>query len=333
MNRRTRTSSTILPVVTSMKHEKSTKKDEMAMSGGDGKASAIAAGELFRRFLVAAIITLLYELMIGHILEFMKIVMQTSPPGTTYIHILHSITAEKGITGLWDGFLPWGVLQAVSKGSVFGAAHHVAKTVLLRSEIPPNQLALTLAGGIAGGFQGYILSPILLLKTRVMTDPVFRDPMPVLQTTYLSLRIGSDVISNEGVFTLMKGANVFAIKRFFDWSTRYYFSDVFGYALLSLSNVDALSPRQLVVADLLGGFLSNFSTLPLDVLVAQTQDAKKAGVDVSAWNTFRTELKTKGWVGLKETYFKGFVARLLHVCFTTVVMKTGAGFMYDLPFK
>ena len=38
------------------------------------------------------------------------------------------------------------------------------------------------AGGLAGGFQGYVLSPLLLLKTRVMTDPVFRESMPALMT-------------------------------------------------------------------------------------------------------------------------------------------------------
>lgn len=36
--------------------------------------------------------------------------------------------------------------------------------------------AEVIAGGVGGGFQGFVLSPTLLLKTRVMTDPIFREP-------------------------------------------------------------------------------------------------------------------------------------------------------------
>ena len=92
--------------------------------------------------------------------------------------------------------------------------------------------------------------------------------------------------------------------------------------------------RQLFVhaASLMGGTLSTVSTLPLDVLVAKSQDAKKAGQSVSAWGMFRAELDEKGWKALGDSYMMGFEARLAHVCFTTVVMKTGAPLMYDYLF-
>ena len=262
--------------------------------------------------------------------------MQTSPPGTKYIEVLNKITSEKGLAGLWDGFVPWGVIQSVFKGSVFGLAHHTAKDILLGFSDGghiPKQLALTMAGGIAGGFQGYVLSPTLLLKTRVMTDPVFREQMSLLRTTFLSLKIGFDVISREGLSALMKGSNIFALKRVFDWATRFYFADVCGRVILSLSGTNSLTTKQKISSDLIGGIFSTISTLPLDVMVAKTQDAKKAGVKTSAWDMFQSELKEGGWDGLKASYLQGFEARLLHVCLTTVVMKTGAGFMYDLLYN
>ena len=67
----------------------------------------------------------------------------------------------------------------------------------------PMQAALTLAGGIAGGIQGYVLSPTLLLKTRVMTNDVFREKMSLWKTSLLSFKIGNQVIQNEGVGALM----------------------------------------------------------------------------------------------------------------------------------
>jgi Mitochondrial carrier protein len=126
-----------------------------------------------RNLLVSALVTVIFEGCIGHILEFLKIVMQTAPNDTTtYLQVIRTITAEKGIAGLWDGFCPWGIVQAVCKGAVFGLAHASALQTLkplAEQGFIPMALALTLAGGIGGGFQGYVLSPTLLLKTRVMT--------------------------------------------------------------------------------------------------------------------------------------------------------------------
>jgi hypothetical protein len=259
--------------------------------------------------------------MLGHILEFLKIVMQTAPSDTTYAKVIADITATKGIAGLWDGFLPWGVIQALFKGAVFGFAHATASGFLVplaEEGKLPMTLALTLAGGIGGGFQGIVLSPTLLLKTRVMTNPIFREKMSLFRTTWLSFLVGFDVIQKEGFMTLMKGANVFATKRVFDWSTRFFFSDLFEALFVQMKGGAALTVTEKTMSSFLGGVLSTCSTLPLDVLVAKTQDAKKAGVQVSAWKLFQDELREKGWSGLRNSYMRGFEARLLHVCTTTM---------------
>jgi hypothetical protein len=315
-------------------NNKQTATDASLMVRGGGVVSSIAHNELVKKLLVAAIVTLVFEGCMGHVMEFFKIVMQTSPEGTTYGKVFKDITSEKGISGMWDGFVPWGVIQAVLKGGVFGLAHATAIKFLLplaEQGTIPMQLAMTLAGGIGGGFQGYVLSPTLLMKTRVMTNPVFREQMSMLKTTWLSFCIGADVVKNEGFFTLMKGANVFATKRVFDWSTRYFFSDLFE-SLFAQMKGSPLSTAEKGISSFLGGVASTIITLPLDVLVANTQDAKKAGVKVSAAKMFKDELKEKGWSGLRQKYMQGFEARLLHVCLTTVVLKTGAPIVYDKIF-
>lgn len=142
-----------------------------------------------------------YEFAIGHYLEFLKIVKQTKPGSywqltkvrpsgdvggnsdSSHSHWCfrtrraQEITSQKGIFGIWDGFFPWGTVQALAKGAVFGWAHALAKNTLMpyadKGYISQG-VAEVLAGGIGGGFQGLVLSPTLLLKTRVMTDPVFR---------------------------------------------------------------------------------------------------------------------------------------------------------------
>lgn len=302
---------------------------------GGATASGTLGSEFAKRLLVAAIVTLIYEALLGHFFEFVKIVMQTSPPGTTYSQVIRLITQDKGIAGIWDGFVPWGVIQAVFKGGVFGLAYAIASSFLLRLADEgkiSKQAALTLAGGIAGGFQGYVLSPTLLLKTRVMTNDVFRESMSLWKTTVHSFFIGFDVVASEGMSALMKGANIFATKRVFDWATRYYFADLFASMMKKHKGSNDLTRGEEVACDLLGGVGSTLATLPLDVLVAKTQDAKKAGVSVSALSMFRDELKEGGWKGIMENYTSGFTARLAHVCCTTVAMKTGTGVVYDALF-
>lgn len=109
--------------------------------------------------------------------------------------------------------------------AVFGGAHSFARSQLLpfvdRGEMN-SMLAETLAGGIGGGFQGLVLSPTLLLKTRVMTDPIFRQNMGLVETSRQSARVGINVIRNEGVAALMKGSITFSLKRVADWSVSPY---------------------------------------------------------------------------------------------------------------
>ena len=93
-----------------------------------------------------------------------------------------------------------------------------------------------------------------------------------------------------------------------------------------------LSPKEKILASLLGGTASTIVTLPLDVIVAKSQDAKKAGVKVLAWETFTKDFKEGGWKGLYDANMMGFGARLAHVCFTTIAMKTGSSIMYDFLF-
>lgn len=165
-----------------------------------------------------------------------------------------------------------------------------------------------------------------------MTNEAFRKRLSLWKTTVLSTTIGFDVVRAEGFLALMKGANIFATKRVFDWSTRYYFAETIEAILGGWKNGQPLTVAERSLASFLGGVLSTWFTLPLDVLVAKTQDAKKAGVRTSALTLFTDELKEKGWSGLSEVYLNGFAARLLHVCLTVVVMKTMAPIVYDALF-
>ena len=287
------------------------------------------------KLLIGASCTWVYELCMGHYFEFIKIAKQTKP-NMSYAALTREVTAQKGVIGILDGFFPWGTLQAVFKGSVFAFAHAGAKSALFpysreQGGSVPNIVVETVAGGVGGGFQGLVLSPTLLLKTRVMTNPIFRNQMSMGETTAMSTKVGMEVIKTEGVSALMKGSAVFATKRVADWGTRFLFSTLVEDLLFKRGKAvqHELTYAEKITASLLGGTLSACATIPLDVMVAQIQQAGKAGQDVSVAQTFRAELRAGGWERVAGFATRGFCARVMHVATTTALMKTATSFVYD----
>ncbi|KAH7460400.1 hypothetical protein PRIC1_006913 [Phytophthora ramorum] len=285
------------------------------------------------KLLVGAGVCLSYEFALGHYLEFIKIMKQTKPQ-FSYVHLTKEIMHAKGLVGIWDGFFPWGALQGVAKGSVFAWGHSIARTALtpmVESKRLSKGTSEVIAGGIGGGFQGFVLSPTLLLKTRVMTDPVFRQHMTPLETMSRSMRIGVKVIHKEGVSALMKGSGMFSLKRVADWSTRFFFSVQAENIVYKRKDPDRkLTTGQQIISSLLGGVFSAALTLPMDVMVAQIQQASKAGVKVSVVELFRQQYRAGGMNQMLSFGTTGFVARLIHASFTTMIMKTGTSVVYDM---
>lgn len=299
----------------------------LATSSSAGKGESPVA-----KFLIAGGVAWMYEFGVGHYLEFLKIVKQTRPG--SYWQLTKEITSQKGIWGIWDGFFPWGTVQALAKGAVFGWAHAVARNTLNpyaeRGQISQG-VAEVIAGGVGGGFQGLVLSPTLLLKTRVMTDPIFRNKMGMWETSLQSARVGMKVIKDEGLVALMKGAGTFSAKRVADWSTRFLFSVLIeDYVFKAGDPNKKLSYVEAMTASLGGGIMSAFVTLPIDVLVAQIQQASKAGQHVSVLTLFKEEFKAGGWERVAGFATRGFIARALHVGLTTALMKTAASAVYDM---
>lgn len=65
-------------------------------------------------------------------------------------------------------------------------------------------------------------------------------------------------------------------------------------------------------------------------MVAQIQQASKAGQSVSVWETFARQYREGGWDAVAGFATRGFAARWLHVTLTTIVIKTGTEFVTDV---
>lgn len=280
--------------------------------------------------LIGGAVTIFFEMVGGHTMEFMKIDKQVT--NLPYREILRKMTAQKGIAGCLDGFLPWGALQSAVKGAVFGWGQAQALTILNTFDFLSPQAATVLSGGCGGFVQGIIMSPCLLLKTRVMTDPRFRSTGGVLQTTIASGKLGREIVVKEGISVLTKGMGVFSFKRFCDWTTRYLFVELVADAIRGDSG-EKLSTGMKVFSALAGGTLSALVTVPIDVMVATIQDAGKSGKQVSVLQTLRQQFASGGFMDTVRFSTRGLAARVAHVALTTLMMKTVTSFVYDQIFR
>jgi hypothetical protein len=233
--------------------------------------------------------------------------------------------------GIWDGFFPWGSLQAIAKGSVFSWGHSLSRR-LLHQRAPP-EVVEVISGGVGGGFQGLVLSPLLLLKTRVMTDAQFRQTSGILQTTIASCLLGGQIIQREGPLSIMKGSFMLSTKRVADWTTRFLFVVLIERAIRSTFHHGdrqyRLSLAEQSVASLMGGSISALATIPMDVMVAQFQQAANAGKKVSSIELFKNQLQSGGMKHVFAFSTRGLMARIAHVSLTTFMMKTMVDFIYD----
>lgn len=291
------------------------------------------------KLLTSGTVTVVFEAVGGgHYLEMLKILKQTS--NDNYFTITKRMTAQKGIIGVLDGFMPWGFIQALVKGSSFGFGHALCRKGLhhVHSLDEYDWLREILSGGGGGVVQGVIMSPTLLLKTRVMTDPRFRATGGFFETSYHSLKLGKELIETEGgLMSLTKGMGVFSFKRFCDWTTRYGFCVLVEqmYKQQKYRNFEnvydlKLSKPEQMACSLAGGTLSALATIPIDVMVATIQQADKKGEKVSVVKIFRTQLNEKGVKGVMQLSTRGLVARVSHVALTVMLMKTMSSWLYEV---
>ena len=130
---------------------------------------------LLTNLIIGAICTIIYEFFIGHIFETFKIQQQTSNTTNLYI-IFKKLTSnpEKGLFGIWDGFLPWGLLMSTFKGATITGGIYFAKYFIFIKLFKNNLLITSLSSATGGFIQGIVMGPLLLLKTKVITNPKFR---------------------------------------------------------------------------------------------------------------------------------------------------------------
>mmetsp|Transcript_18576 Transcript_18576/g.22843 ORF Transcript_18576/g.22843 Transcript_18576/m.22843 type:complete len:303 (-) Transcript_18576:6-914(-) len=268
------------------------------------------------KLIIGSLCTIIFEMFIGHILEIFKIQKQIS--GDSYKIIYKRLTKNKGIIGIWDGYFPWGFIMAMFKGASFTYGQVITYQLLSKygSNYMDDIYLYVISASLGGAIQGIVMSPLLLLKTRVITSPKFREIKGgVYETTIESFKIGYFIIKNDGIMGLTVGMTLFSFKRFCDWLTRFLFVELLFKYISVLFNIEQNILRNNVLCitmiGLFGGVLSALSTSVLDVLTSLTQQHKSKKTASKKDDNNRNNKK----------FLRGLGLRILHVALTVVLMK------------
>eukprot|EP00658_Telonema_sp_P-2_P031103 TRINITY_DN23351_c0_g1_i1.p1 TRINITY_DN23351_c0_g1~~TRINITY_DN23351_c0_g1_i1.p1 ORF type:complete len:174 (+),score=28.62 TRINITY_DN23351_c0_g1_i1:142-663(+) len=170
-----------------------------------------------------------------------------------------------------------------------------------------------------------------MLRSLVGSEMCIRDSFcsgSAWETAKASTRLGKEVIVREGFRGLMKGSLIMSSKRAADWTSRFFFVElVTGIVCPPGSERTTLKTS---FCGLAGGALSAIATIPMDVAVAQAQQASSSGTKTSTLNLFMNQLKEQG---VKETVgfaTRGLVPRVAHVAVSTLLMKSFSSYMYEM---
>lgn len=146
------------------------------------------------------------------------------------------------VSKFWNGFWPYGGLQAFSKGLIFGYNHHLIRPWLNSLDLSRTQVNL-MVGFTTGISEALLTSP--LMHARVQVNRQVTESVPY------SFRLPS-------FQTLFQGSQVLMAKRMVDWTTR----------LVVIDEIKKVSPvSSTAVNTFIGAGLTSFISSPIDRLL------------------------------------------------------------------
>ncbi len=143
-----------------------------------------------------------------------------------------------------NGFFPYGIIQAFSKGFIFGFNQNYIKPYLNKYNFGSynNQINNLLIGLSTGISESLITSPILYIRNNLNT----------------SVTEKNNIKLNFNIKSIFKGCNILIAKRCIDWTTRFILIDI----------VKEKSPiNNIVFNTFIGSSLSSIFSSPIDRLL------------------------------------------------------------------
>jgi len=283
-------------------------------------------GVNFSNIAVGAIMNMFEVTTLGQPLEVLKTQMAANRSQTMY-QALKTVWSRGGVTGFYQGLIPWAWIEASTKGGVllFTAAEIENAT----SGLGLNPAVAGLMGGMGGGIvQAYAtMGFCTCMKTAEITRHKQAATGIKPPSTWA---VFGDIYRREGIAGINKGVNAVALRQMTNWGSRMGFARLAESSIRSLKgkkDTEALTPVDKVMASVIGGALATWNQ-PIEVVRVEMQSmAKNTSVNrpakLTVFNTLGYIYKENGIRGL----YRGVTPRIGLGIWQTVCMVSFADYV------
>ncbi|KAF9947615.1 hypothetical protein BGZ72_010417 [Mortierella alpina] len=225
-----------------------------------------------------------------------------------------------GISGFYQGMIPWAWIEASTKGAVLIFAASEIEYVAKGSGVSP--FAAGLIGGMGGGLaQAYTTMGFC---TFMKTVEITRHKAVGGAAEVSTFAVARDIFKREGIRGINKGVNAVALRQCTNWGSRLGLSRLAEETIRSFRGTEAGSPLsawEKIAASAIGGGLSIWNQ-PIEVIRVEMQSQlKTAGrpEKMTIANCARWIWQTNGLKG----FYRGSVPRFGLGMWQTICMVAG----------
>ncbi|CAL1695519.1 unnamed protein product [Somion occarium] len=280
--------------------------------------SNIAVGGIMNMFEVTTL---------GQPLEVLKTQMAANRQ-QTMLQAVQTVWSRGGVTGFYQGLIPWAWIEASTKGAVllFTASEIETKTVAMGL----NPAAAGLLGGMGGGIaQAYAtMGFCTCMKTAEITRHKQAASGIKPPSTWA---VFADIYRREGIRGINKGVNAVAVRQCTNWGSRMGFArlaETWIRKVKGKGENDKLSALEKIASSTVGGALATWNQ-PIEVVRVEMQSMSKAVANsnrpakLTILNTLAFIYKENGIKGL----YRGVTPRIGLGIWQTICMVSFADYV------
>jgi len=279
--------------------------------------SNIAVGSIMNMFEVTTL---------GQPLEVLKTQMAANR-SQTMMQALSTVWSRGGVSGYYQGLIPWAWIEASTKGGVLLFTASEIETAVMGMGV--SQAAAGLLGGMGGGVvQAYATMGFC---TCMKTVEITRHKQAATGVKPPSTwAVFGDIYRREGLAGINKGVNAVALRQMTNWGSRMGFARLAESSIRSMkgkSEKEPLGALDKILSSTIGGALATWNQ-PIEVVRVEMQSMLKdkspnRPAKPTVFNTLAYVYRENGLKGL----YRGVTPRIGLGVWQTVCMVSFADYV------
>ncbi|EJD04056.1 mitochondrial carrier [Fomitiporia mediterranea MF3/22] len=275
---------------------------------------------------VGAIMNMIEVTTLGQPLEVIKTQMAANR-SETMLQALRTVWSRGGISGFYQGLIPWAWIEASTKGGVLLFTASEIESGVTSFGVSP--AAAGLLGGMGGGIaQAYAtMGFCTCMKTAEITRHKQAAAGIKPPSTWA---VFADIYRREGIAGINKGVNAVAVRQCTNWGSRMGFARLAEATIRKIrgkTENDKLGALDKILASSIGGALATWNQ-PIEVVRVEMQSMSKnmsanRPAKLTIFNTLGFIYKENGLKGL----YRGVTPRIGLGIWQTICMVSFADYV------